>query len=215
MRWFTTPFGRKNLEAVTGLLLLGFTVEHLLGNSLLLLDDPTPYTRYTTSLGHSLIVRVLEVALFLLFASHIGVGLYMRWHHRHIMASRPRAAKLHEPLATRMVSWTGIAIMLFMVIHLWRFFVPNRITAAPGYDLYADAYAAFASLWYVLFYAVIMGLLSFHLVPGIKSAVVNFKRIPRSVVPTLRHISVYIAWIVPILLAMIPVIIYVKQLLRP
>ncbi len=51
---FTTPFGRKNLEASTGALLLLFMVEHLLANVMLLWNDSAPYRWYTETLGRAI-----------------------------------------------------------------------------------------------------------------------------------------------------------------
>src|SRR5512139_1481738 len=72
---FTTPFGRKNLEAGTGALLLLFMVEHFVANLMLLINDPEPYRWYTETMGRAILVRGMEVGLFLLFAIHIGIGL--------------------------------------------------------------------------------------------------------------------------------------------
>jgi succinate dehydrogenase / fumarate reductase cytochrome b subunit len=210
--WFTSAVGRKNAEATTGTLLLLFLIEHMVGNLLLLLSSPEPYQWYTTTLGHSIIVRVLEVALFALFVGHIVIGYIIRRHHRRIMHQK---SHLREPksLFTRYVSYTGLAILIFMLVHLWRFFVPNRITMVDSIDLYAEANAAFSNVWYTLFYVASMAMLSFHLVHGIRNAVVSFKRIPKHWIPQLRRASVWIAVIVPAILAYTVVHVYVRSLL--
>ena len=68
---------RKMIEASTGMLLLVFCVEHVLGNSMLLLSDPEPYRWYTETMGRALLIRIAEVVLFGLFAVHISTGLYL------------------------------------------------------------------------------------------------------------------------------------------
>jgi len=211
--WFTSAVGRKNAEATTGTLLLVFLVEHMVGNLLLLSTDPAPYQWYTATLGHSIFVRILEIALFALFLGHIVIGYMIRFHHRRIMRQK---SHLREPknVFTRYVSYTGLAILIFMVVHLWRFFVPNRITMVDSIDLYAEATAAFSNVWYTLFYGVAMAMLSFHLVHGIRNAVVSFKRIPKRWIPRLRRVSVWVAVIVPAVLTYTVVHVYVRSLFR-
>ena len=169
MKLISTPYGRKNLEAWTGLILLVFMVEHFLANLMLLLPDPAAYQWYTHTLGHNIFVRVLEVVLFLLFAVHIALGFYLRVHHRRVAAKVARKVK-PKSLATRYVGFTGVIILVFLIVHLARFFVPNRITPSADFDLYEQAHIAFASWWYVGLYVVSMGALAAHLKHGIKSA---------------------------------------------
>lgn len=201
---WSKPVGRKNTEAITGMVLLLFMVEHLAGNLLLLSSDPGPYRWYTSTMGHSIVVRVLEVALFALFAVHIGLGLKMRLHFMRMK----RTNKFYRPptnVTTRFVGTTGAAILLFLVIHLWRFFVPNRIVASPTYDLYTDVHAAFSNAWYTGFYVVSMAMLGFHLVHGIRSAVVSFKRLPPPLIKRIRSLASWIAGLVSAGLAYIAV----------
>ncbi len=209
-RPFRTAIGRKNTEAVTGMLLLLFCVEHLAGNLLLLWPDPAPYHWYTESLGRSIIVRILEVGLFALFIVHIGLGWRMRLHQREIRKKNPRLPRPKD-LATRSIGLTGIVILVFLVVHLVRFFVPNRLVREGAFDLYAEAHAAFGSVWYTLFYVLAMAALAFHLRHGIRSAIVSFRRVPPHVIPRLRAIGGWVAVIVPIGLAYIAVHILVMR----
>ncbi|CAN5525766.1 succinate dehydrogenase cytochrome b subunit [soil metagenome] len=211
--WFTSAVGRKNAEATTGILLLVFLVEHMVGNLLLLLTDPAPYQWYTATLGHSILVRVLEVALFALFIGHIVIGYKIRFHHKQILKQKSHL-RAPKNLFTRYVSYTGLAILLFMVVHLWRFFVPNRIMMVDSINLYAEAQMAFSSVWYTAFYVIAMAMLSFHLVHGIRNAVVSFKRIPKRWIPRLRKGSVYVAVIVPAVLSYIVLHVFVRSMIK-
>lgn len=213
LKYFTTVVGRKNTEAVTGMVLLLFCVEHLAGNSLLLLPNPSAFRWYTDTLGHSILVRVLEVAIFILFAIHIGLGIRMRLHRRKVL-KRVKSKPISPSIATRTVGWTGTVILIFLVIHLARFFVPNRIVVDEQYDLYSDAWSAFASPWYTLFYVLAMIALGFHLKHGIKSSIVSFKRVPPSLIPRLRIAAVWMAVIVPAGLGYIAAHIYLVQFIR-
>lgn len=195
-----TPLGRKNLEALSGALLLLFLVEHFIGNSLLLLNDPEPYRWYTTTLGASVVTRVLEGALFTVFITHIVVGLVMRLHHRQIQRRNPKLPK-PKNFSTRYVGYTGAIILIFLIIHLLRFFIPNRVLATKGFDLYTEAHAAFASLPYTIFYTLSMIALASHLRHGIRSSLFSFRFIPRAYIARLKTIASWIGVVVPLGLA--------------
>lgn len=212
MKWFTTPYGRKNLEALTGTALLAFLIEHLAANILLLLNDPSWYQWYTNTLGHSLIVRGLEAVLFATFAIHIGIGLMMRMQYRRMMAKNPRA-KRPKDYTSRFVGLTGIIILIFLIIHLWHFFIPNRILVTKDLDLYHQAQSSFSSLWYTLFYVACMVALAMHLKHGIRSALFSFKFIKPSLVPRIRNVVMVVGLLTPLGLAYIAVHIFVRSLL--
>lgn len=204
--------GRKNTEALTGALLLLFLVEHLVANSLLLCSNPSPYRWYVSTMGHSLIVRVAEVALFILFLLHIGLGLVMRYHYRKMIYKNPRAKK-PKSTATRFVGLTGLLILVFLVVHLQRFFWPNRILSQVDFDLYTQAHLAFSNVWYTLFYTVSMAALALHLKHGIRSAMFSAKFIPASAVPRIRTIGSWVGMIVPLGLAYLAAHMYLTSLL--
>lgn len=212
MKWFTTPYGRKNLEAITGSALLLFLVEHFGGNLLLLCTNPSLYQWYTNTLGHSILVRGLEAILFATFAIHIGIGLMMRIQYRKMMSKNPRA-KRPKDITSRFVGITGIIILVFLVIHLWHFFIPNRVLVEKDLDLYHQASTAFASVWYTLFYVICMVALAMHLKHGIRSALFSFKFIKPSIVPRVRTVLMYVGMATPCGLAYIAVHLYIRSLL--
>lgn len=209
----TTAYGRKNTEALSGTLLLAFMVEHFLANLLLLLDDPAPYQWYTETLGRAIVVRGLEVGLFALFLIHIGIGLHMRLQHRRLLRRHPEAPRPKD-LSTRFVGWTGVIILVFLVVHLWRFFVPNRVQGLPDFDLYEQAHLAFSNVWYVLLYVVSMVALASHLRHGIRSALFSFKFLPKPLLPRIRNILSWIGFGTALGLAYIAVHIYVVGWIR-
>lgn len=210
---FSTVRGRKNLEAVTGVLLLAFCVEHLLANSMLLLSDPLPYRWYTAQLGRAVATRCAEAALFALFIAHIGMGLFMRYKH---MLLRRRAPFIPKPtsLSTRYVGWTGTAILVFLVVHMATFFIPNRIQDVAAFDLYTRAHEVFASPWYVLLYVLSMLALASHLSHGVKSAVVSFKVIPPRQLPRIRKITGVVALVTPLALGYIAIHLFIASVTK-
>lgn len=204
---WSKPKGRKNTEAVTGMLLLLFMVEHLGGNLLLLLPDAAPYRWYTINIGASAIVRVFEVLLFVLFVVHIGLGLRMRVYYMRLKRSS-KYLRTPSNLTSRFVGTTGAAILIFLVVHLTQFFLPNRVNPIEGYDPYTHVHQTFQHVWYVVFYVVCMAMLGFHLVHGIRSAVVSFKRLPPPLIKRVRSFASLVAGLVSAGLAYIAIHIY-------
>ena len=208
MNLLTTPLGRKNIEAASGALLLLFMIEHFAANLLLLLNDPAPYRWYTETMGRSLLVRGLEVGLFALFVVHIAIGLWMRAHHRRLLRKNPRLPR-PGTFATKYVGFTGVVILIFLVVHLLRFFVPNRLQSIPGHDLYTEARVAFSSAWYTAFYVFAMMALALHLKHGVRSALFSFKILPPRYVPRMRVLLSWTGFIVSAGLAYIAVHLFI------
>ncbi len=208
----TTPLGRKNVEAVTGVLLLLFLVEHLLSNAMLLLTTPTPYLAYVDVMGRQWFVRLLEVLLALLFVTHIGVGARMRYNAWQLRRKRPGIPPPRS-ITTRFVGLTGAAIFIFLLLHLARFVIPHRAHMAQV-NLYDDAHLAFASLPYTLFYVASMAALGMHLFHGIGSAVVSFPSLPKHRIPALRALARWTAVVVATGLAAIAAALYIRSLMQ-
>ena len=193
MSWFTDLYrsavGKKAVMAVTGILLFGFIVVHLIGN--LKLYEPGLYkvpgetgegVRYLNAYGTFLrhvgepalpaegalwIVRVVLLAAVVL---HIWAAWQLA---RMSRAARPRGyavrPKVHTPYASRTMRWGGVIILLFIIYHLLDF---TFGAVNPGYvegDVYRNVVASF-SLWYVsLFYILAQVALGFHLYHGLWS----------------------------------------------
>ena len=72
-----STIGKKLLNGLTGLLLCGFIVAHLVGNLLLLLGSEAfnTYAYTLHSLGHGALVPIAEVGLVILFGAHAASGI--------------------------------------------------------------------------------------------------------------------------------------------
>ena len=193
MAWFTDLYrsavGKKAVMAVTGIILFGFIVLHLIGN--LKLYEPGMYripgstgpaVPYLDAYGYFLrhvgepalpaygalwIVRLVLIAAVLL---HIWSAWALT---RMAQAARPRAyaaaPKRHTTYASRTMRWGGVIILLFVIYHLLDFTAgvvnPSFIEGDP----YHNVIASF-SLWYVaLFYILAQVALGFHLYHGLWS----------------------------------------------
>lgn len=177
-----SSLGKKIYMAVFGLLLSSFLVVHLLGNFALLSPDKDHLNKYSHFLTHNLgtLVLILEIILGLLFVGHFVYGIIVQlgnW------SARPTRYKMvrnaggasKKTIASTTMIYTGLLILIFVVIHLLNFKYGEEImyTTKDGQyirDMYATVVTFFGDIWNVVFYEIIMILLGFHLSHGVWSA---------------------------------------------
>ncbi|TAL57757.1 MAG: succinate dehydrogenase cytochrome b subunit [Bacteroidetes bacterium] len=176
-QFINSSLGRKTVMAATGLFLCVFLVEHLYGNLLLFYTDGgEAFIEYSHTLVHSLFIRIVEIFLFAAIIVHVVQAIHLTR-----LNSTARPVKYTEYKVGETSNWfsrnmgiTGSLILFFLVVHLWRFFVPYRITDAVGgegqINVAQDVKLAFQNGWYVLFYLVSIAFLTFHLNHGFQSA---------------------------------------------
>ena len=185
MNWFTKTFsstvGRKIVMSITGLFLCSFLVIHLIGNlQLLSSDGGDAFNTYSAFMSTNKVIRVMEIVLVLGFLFHIYDAIVLT---RRNKAARPIGYANSHPeenstWSSRNMGLLGTVILVFLIIHLYNFFVPARFggldTVMVGeeeYDnLYLEVVAAFNNPIYVAIYVLSMIALAYHLIHGFQSA---------------------------------------------
>lgn len=167
--------------SVTGLFLISFLVVHLLGNLQLFRNDGgAAFNLYSDFMAHNGIIRFMEIVLVLGFLFHIYDAIVLT---RRNKAARPVNYVNNHPeenstWSSRNMGLLGTVILVFLVIHLWNFFVPARFGGLEGvviddveYDnLYLRVVESFQIWWYVAIYVISMVALAYHLIHGFQSA---------------------------------------------
>jgi succinate dehydrogenase / fumarate reductase cytochrome b subunit len=185
MSWFTKTFsssiGRKIVMSITGLFLCSFLVVHLIGNLQLFKDDGgNAFNIYSHFMGTNPIIRVMEFVLLAGFVFHIWDAVALT---RKNKAARPVAyavnhSEQNSSWSSRNMGLLGTVILVFLIIHLYNFFIPTK-TGSLGpvtiegveYDnLYVKVVEAFQNPIYVALYVISMIALAYHLMHGFKSA---------------------------------------------
>jgi succinate dehydrogenase / fumarate reductase, cytochrome b subunit len=176
-QFINSSLGRKSVMAATGLFLCLFLVEHLYGNLLLFYTDGgEAFIEYSHTLVHSLFIRIVEVILFAAIILHVVQAVYLTKQNSDARPVKYAVYKVNETSSwfSRNMGVTGSLILFFIVVHLWHFFVPYRITDEVGGEGQMNAAQAvkegFRSGWYVLLYVVSVVFLAFHLNHGFQSA---------------------------------------------
>lgn len=182
MKWlydcWRSSIGSKVTMAVTGLLLFGFVVAHLIGN-LQLLAGPAKINAYAKML-HDLgpLLWVARIGLLAIFALHVATAVRLARENR---AARPvgyrKQATIQATFASRSMVLTGLSLLAFVIYHLLHFtlgvtnpgYFAMKQAGAGGFDVHAMVSASFQSVPIALAYVAFMVVLFFHLAHGIQS----------------------------------------------
>jgi succinate dehydrogenase / fumarate reductase cytochrome b subunit len=194
---FSSSIGRKILMAVTGLILVGFVVGHLVGN-LQVFQDPdhiNGYAQFLQQLGP--LLWVVRIGLLVAVGIHIWAGIALSLENTKARGPEAYGVKhtIQATLASRTMRWTGIVVLAFLIYHLAHFtigaaqastFKDNlkpytmqheyRVAGFPVvsagtqvHDVHSMVILGFQHPIVSLFYILAVGLLSFHLLHGLDS----------------------------------------------
>jgi len=216
----TSQVGRKILTGVTGVLLAVFIVVHLLGNLQLLLSNPDPFNRYGAKL-HSLgiLLYAVEIGLAIVILVHAYIGLTIALRKRKarkegyaMYASKGDPSR--QTAASRTMIYTGLVLLIFMVIHLLQFrFGPRIMTMVDGqevHDLHLLVRQLFTNIWWVIGYSGVMILLGFHLRHGIWSAFQSLGAIKPRFSRTLFGLALVLGVLLAVGFLILPIVIYLR-----
>lgn len=170
--FFRSTIGKKVVMAVTGLILFGFVLGHMIGNLQVYLG-PAALNAYALWLRELLHGAGLWIARSVLMASvvlHIWSATSLTFESR---AARPIGYRKWEPqastYASRTMRWSGVILLAFVIYHLMHFTFGNaHPDFVPG-DVYHNFVAGFRVVPVALFYIVANVLLGLHLRHGVWS----------------------------------------------
>lgn len=205
--FYYSSIGKKVLMSLTGLFLIVFLTEHLIGNLLLFVNDNgATYEAYGEFLVSNPIIRIIEIFLFLGVTVHaiLGVMLWIKNRKTRPVKYKFFRLKDNSPLASRTTIISGIVIGLFLYIHLKTFFFPLRISAdkTSAYELIV---LAFSNEWYVLFYILALIVLGYHLRHGFQSAFQTLGLRNKKYTPLLNALAFVVWFLIPFGFASIPI----------
>ena len=167
-----TSIGRKITMSLLGLFLVVFLVVHLSINLLLLSSNPDLFNEASHFMATNPLIQVMQWVLALGFILHILFGIILT-----LQNSSARShgyvknnAAANSSLESRTMIYTGLLILLFLILHLKDFFWVIKFgTVPPGGD-YALVTGLFGIWYYTLIYVVAFILLGLHLNHGFQSA---------------------------------------------
>jgi succinate dehydrogenase / fumarate reductase cytochrome b subunit len=167
--FLSSSVGRKVTMSLSGLFLITFLLVHLGVNLTLFIGSET-FNGASHFMATNPIIQVMQYVLAAGFIYHIVMGIVLELKNR---ASRPikyakNNAAANSGWASRNMIYTGILILLFIVLHLKDFFV--KIKFGEVHDDYQLVTELFKNPIYVIIYVIAFLLLGIHLSHGFQSA---------------------------------------------
>lgn len=211
-QFLTSSLGKKIVMSVTGLFLVSFLFIHLYGNLLLYKGDGgIAFNEYSHSLTHNLLIRIVEVFLFLAIIIHVVQAIYLTQQNADARPVKYAVFKTQETSNwfAQNMGITGSVIFAFIIIHLRTFFFPYRVTGEVA-DLAYSVQQAFSSGWYSLFYVVAMLFLTFHLNHGFQSAFRSLGLVNKQYAPIIKITGTAVAVLFFVGFASFPILFYFK-----
>ena len=228
MKWsqfFTSSVGKKLVMSLTGLFLISFLVVHVgLNACIWAADHGEMFNKSAHFMGTTVVVRIMEVGLFVGFIIHIIQGYVLETKN---LTRRGKGYSIN--LGNRGSKWysrtmglLGTLLFLFLVMHIYHFWTPSRLGGLASiqplteveysgrqyHDMYAEMLKVFSNLWIVILYVLGCISLAYHLMHGFHSAFRTLGVHNSRYLRMLRSIGIGFSVIISLTFAMMPVSMY-------
>lgn len=165
-----STIGKKAIMAITGIILIGFVLGHMIGN-LQLFGGPEKLNAYAKLLRTSMpLLWTVRLVLLASVGLHI-LTAYQLWSANN--AARPVSYRLRADrkttYAARTMVWSGPILLFFILYHVAHLTLGYGPGTFDAHNVYGNVVQGF-QVWYVsLFYIVAMLALGYHMNHGIWS----------------------------------------------
>lgn len=180
LRFYRSALGKKWVMAVTGVVLIGYVIAHLIGNLKVYLgaEEINSYAEALRDLGGHLAPRtsllwLMRGGLILAFALHVHAAYSLTYTNWKARGDRYRERDYSvADYASRTMRWSGTIVLLFIVFHLadltWGT-SPAAVDEWVRGDVYSNLILSMERPVSAAFYAVANIALGFHLYHGVWS----------------------------------------------
>ena len=201
--------------ALTGLFLVTFLVIHASINACIWANDGGVMFREVAHFfGGTVVIRIIEIGLMAGFLIHIIQGFVLAFQNK---AKRKKGYAV--PMGNKGSTWysrsmglLGTLILIFLVIHLAHFWVPNRSNQGwllgEEINLYTKMQETFQVEWIVILYILGCISLAWHLLHGFQSAFRTIGLTNRRYLAIINAIGIGFSIIVPLAFIMMPLSFY-------
>ncbi|MBY0480485.1 MAG: succinate dehydrogenase cytochrome b subunit [Chitinophagaceae bacterium] len=179
MTWkqvFTSSVGKKLIMGFTGIFLILFLVVHAGLNACIWANDNGQmFNQGAHFMGGNVVPRILEIGLFVGLVLHIVQGLMLEVSNRSKRGvAYANSYKEGSKWYSRSMGILGTLVLLFLILHLSDFWLPNRahqnFVLGEEINLYEKMKNTFSVLWVVIVYVLGCLSLGYHLAHGFQSA---------------------------------------------
>lgn len=179
-----SSIGRKIIVAITGLALVLFLAGHLTGNLLIFAgrDAFNDYAQFLHEVFHGAGVWIARAGLLVCFVVHVWFTILLTKENKTSRTRYAHDATVQAPKSSRIMIWSGLTILAFVIFHLLHFTVKagtdfstfldfENLTAhgEPRHDAWKMVIVGFNNPFVVIFYLIGMTLLCSHLSHGVSS----------------------------------------------
>jgi succinate dehydrogenase / fumarate reductase cytochrome b subunit len=229
MNWFsnflTSSIGRKLLMSLTGIFLILFLLVHLVGNLLLLAGDGgESFNLYAYFMTHNPLIKTVSYGLYFFILLHTVQGILLWTKNRAARGPRGYAVKVTRTVetsafASKNMAWLGIIIFLFILMHMYQFWLQMKMDALPYQtydgqdvkDLYYIVSLTYENPVFVIIYVVSMVVIAIHLWHGFQSAFQTLGLNHKKYTPLIRTVGKLYAILVPLGFALIPILMFLNK----
>jgi succinate dehydrogenase / fumarate reductase cytochrome b subunit len=217
MNWksaFSTSIGKKLQMSLTGLFLIVFLLVHCYINAQIFYNDGGErFKEAAHFMGTNFVIRTIEIGLFAFLILHVVQGL-MLWAKNRARRTNRYAVSAGNKTSSwysRSMALLGTLVLLFLILHLSKFWGPNRLSQTMGdgeLDLYSMMRDEFQVTWVVIVYILGCIALGWHLLHGFYSAFQTLGMGTHRYKAIIKGIGVAFSIIVPIIFALMPISFY-------
>ncbi len=191
MTWkqvFTSSIGKKLVMGLTGIFLILFLVVHASINATVFADlvdtneNGEMFNKAAHFMGSTVLIRIIEIGLFAGILLHILQGYLLTIENKKKRkVGYAVAYKNGSKWYSRSMGLLGTLILLFLILHLYHFWVSARFTGrgleqeityngVKMHNMFALMKATFKEWWVLVVYALGCISLCYHLAHGFQSA---------------------------------------------
>jgi succinate dehydrogenase / fumarate reductase, cytochrome b subunit len=170
LTFYSTSIGKKVVMAITGLILFGFVIGHMLGNLQVFMGAKQMNAYAAMLKANATLLWGVRIVLLVGVILHIVAAVQLT---RMSQRSRPEGYHYKDVIqadyAARTMRWSGPIIAVFVIYHLLHFTTGSVHPRFDVHDVYRNVISGFR-VWPVsLFYIIAMVALAFHLWHGVWS----------------------------------------------
>lgn len=205
-----SSIGKKIIMGLTGLFLIVFLVVHCGVNALIFMNDGgVLFNEAAEFMATNILIRTMEIVLFLGILVHIFQGLYLVFENKR---ARPvqysmTNGKANSKWYSRSMGLLGTLLLIFLIIHLRHFWYVSRLTDELNINetLFDEMKEVFTIPWVIAVYLLGMISLSYHLMHGFQSAFQTMGWNHKKYTPIIKAIGFWYSIIIPLIFSLMPI----------
>lgn len=227
IEYWRSTIGKKQVVALTGAILVGYLILHMIGNLNAAFGPGADearvdwYAHWLREFGeplvpHEFVVWVVRVVLLTALVIHITGIVQLIKRNREARPANFPAKRLGRSVESIAMLGTGVLLLAFIVFHVLQFTTLTiDVTPLEEGAVYANLYWVFQKWYFLAIYLVALILVAMHLRHGVWSAFQTFGLDTPSRNAKLRHGSTAFVVILVVGFASAPVLFFADVLAPP